>query len=408
MSSPSLDARPARNRFVAVMYASACLPHALLIDATLVAAALTLLGAGPVVVGTAGLASNLGSVLSSVAAPFLMPLFRSRTRMVIATSAAVCVGLAGMAAALLVRPAEAAIACLVSGWTVCQMAWGARALPWADLMRQEVPREVRIGHVARSAVLSLLATAAASYGVKTLLDSSTPFPTSYLVVFLGAAGSAALGLVAVAALHRESAPGGAGGPVSFLRAAVRDLSGLRRNPGVALALGSGLFYLLTCFTAGLYVSSGYLRNPAEMARIFGAALVIRTLVKALAYYLAGRVATRVGNKVVLFAICVAGAIAPITSLFLPFRFYTLVLISTNLMPMFEPFIINIVMNLSKDDEFPGRYTLYNLLRFPLSLLLPFLGVLVEHAMPVLDVLVLVCLAAAALLVARLPREADRN
>jgi hypothetical protein len=38
------------NRFTAVMYANAFLPHAILIDATLVSSALALLGASPSVV----------------------------------------------------------------------------------------------------------------------------------------------------------------------------------------------------------------------------------------------------------------------------------------------------------------------------------------------------------------------
>ena len=91
-----------------------------------------------------------------------------------------------------------------------------------------------------------------------------------------------------------------------------------------------------------------------------------------------------------------------------FRFTILILIATNLMPMFDPFVVNILMNVSKDDEFPARYTLYTLVRFPLSLVLPLLGALVQRSRAAFDVVVLLSLSLAAFLVTRLPREANLN
>lgn len=408
MSDPVGAEPPRRNRFVAVMYASSLLPHTVIIDATLVSSALALLGASPVLVGAAGLVANVGSVLSYLAAPLLLPLFQTRRRMVAVTSGGIYLGAAGMAGAFALPGGGAAVAVMIGSQALYQFASGARGLPWADLMREEIPREVRIRLVTQTIVLNLLVATAASWGVKAVLDSGMAFPASYLVVFLGGSVSAALGLLVVAALRRERLRERAAHALGFFRLAARELAGLRSQPAMALTLGSALFFMLASGTAGLYVSGGYLRDPREMAGLFGAAIALRTLVKAAAYSLAGRVAIRAGNKAVLLAVCAASAAAPLVSLLLPFRFYRLVLVATNLMPMFDPFLSNILMNVSTEEQFPARFTIYNVMRFPLSLALPLMGVLVERAMPVFDVLMLLCLAAAALLIARLPREADRN
>lgn len=408
MSDPVAAEPPRRNRFVAVMYASSLLPHAVLIDATLVSSALALLGAGPVLVGAMSLVANLGSVLSYLAAPLLLPAFRTRRRMIAVTTGGMFLGAAGMAGALALPGGGAALAVMIASQALYQFASGARGLPWADLMRQEIPREVRIRLVTQTIVLSLVVATAASWGVKAVLDSGMAFPAGYRAVFLGGAASAALGLFIVAALRRERQRDRAAYALGFFRLAARELAGLRSSPALALTLGSALFFMLASGTAGLYVSGGYLRDPREMARLFGAAIAVRTLVKAVAYFLAGRVAVRAGNKPVLLTVCAASAVAPLVSLLLPFRYYTLVLVATNLMPMFDPFLVNILMNVSTEEQFPARYTIYNVMRFPLSLALPLMGLLVERAMPVFDVLMLLCLAAAALLIARLPREADKN
>jgi len=396
------------RRFSAVMYANAFLPHAVLLDATLVSSALALLGASPVVVGAMTLLSNLTTVVSFLSAPLLLPLFRTRTRMVTVSSGAIVVGVAGMAGALMLPRGGGAIAAMVGSMALYQLASGARGLPWADLLREEIPREVRIRIVTGSIVVSLLVATAASWGVKLVLDSGLSFPASYLIVFGAVSASAALGLVSVLALRRERPIGKAADAASFFRLAARELANLRATPAVALALGSGVFFMLTSGTAGLYVSAGYLRDPTEMTRLFGQALVVRSPVKAAADFLAGRAAVRVGNKPVLLAICAASAIAPLTSLFLPFSFTTLVLVATNLMPMFDPFMVNILMNVSSDEELPARSTIYNVLRLPLSLVLPLLGALVERSMPAFNAIVLGSAAMAALLAARLPAEADRN
>ena len=92
-----------------------------------------------------------------------------------------------------------------------------------------------------------------------------------------------------------------------------------------------------------------------MARLFGQALVIRTFVKAVAYFLAGRAAERLGNKVVLLAIALAGSVAPLA-----------------------------------------------------SLVLPLLGAQVERSRAAFDLVVLLSLSLAAFLVTRLPRDANLN
>ena len=121
------------------------------------------------------------------------------------------------------------------------------------------------------------------------------------------------------------------------------------------------------------------------------------LLKAALFFLLWLAARRFGNRRVLILLSALCLVLPVLALTLPFEQYWAVVIISALPTMACVFLINILFAKTAENNYAVRYTLFSLLPFPVSLLMPSAGKLAT-AHPTAFCAVYIALAAATLVI----------
>jgi len=396
-------ARPA-GRFAAITYVDALIPAGMWMDVAILSSLIALSGGTAVHVGALSLVASWAGLISQALAPHLLSVIGSRKWKIVASQGATFLSLVFVALSVFFVRGRLSVPFLLVGVFLQSFASGCMSLPWADLQRTQLEKRIRIRVITQAIAISLLVATLANLGVKAVLDSGLAFPANYgLVIAAGALLSGVSWLTFFLLPDDRGAgavpPSDRAKPVlAFYR---EELSLLVKDRAVLLLFLAVIFYAVGSQASGLFISLGYQLSAAEMEAMFGTGLVMRMLVKAVAYYLGGRLAARYGNRMVLVLIALAGMVSPLTLLFLPFRYYILVMVATNLIPMWHPFFVNMLMETSQPTRFAGYFTLFLMVPFPVALLGPLLGLLAQGSPSTFGTTVLVSLILGVLLVLRM-------
>ena len=397
------------SRFIRVAYLNALFPMNINMDVTILAVVILLLGGNVHHISLLNVLYLWASVGASLIAPRMLEIIGNRKKMLIGLAAvSFFTSLTTWQSIVLFSPA-AAIIIILGSMTLFTVSDQIRGMPWTDLIRTEIGSEKRIQVYTQTLTISFIILTAANAGFKKILESKMNFPDNYFFIFLFGVCFCGLHMVSMFFLERErhtsykalSAVSG-----SILRFYKEHIISLKHNSVALRVILARLFFGISTQSVVFYIALGHKISSSDMTQIFGLSLFIRTIVKAVAYYFGGKIAARKGDKILLVSLGLCALISPLVSLFLPVKFYVLIIVFTFLVPMNFPFSINILMNVSDERKYKGYFALFNLVSFPASLLSPLFGLLVEKSPVLFNLIMLVFAIIIILLVVKIPRIKD--
>ncbi len=342
--------------------------------------------------------TSLMSQFGVILAPLVLSLLVSRKRMLIAASLLAWLGMIVLSFSISLFSGALAIAAVIASISIYNLGAANVNLPFSDLLRRKLDDQTRISTIGKVNSLALITTAAAGLVVKRLLDQGLIFPAGFsLLILVGAL----LYLLTVAAYSRIQEDT----PTQAEKLEKQDLgknyrsalNSVLHNRSLRVLFITVIFFTIASSSAQIFISHGYDLDFETMKKIVAIGIPLGLLIKAAAYYLAGNLAARKGSRLVLILIGLAGLGTPLAAMFLPVEYFLVIMICNQLIPMWYPFFLNETFRLSDNATFPGNFLVFSLLPLPVTLLMPFLGVLANSNSLLFSTLVFLSLIAGILL-----------
>nr|WP_144850475.1 MFS transporter [Paenibacillus cremeus] len=362
----------------------------MLLDSSISASLIMLLGGYAFQAGSVDSLVNLGAVLSAVFSAYLLSRFRFYRHMFLTFSVCSLVSLTGLVVCLLAASPQVVIGITLLTVFLYYFFTGSVSLPLYELLNLFVDKRSRIVVMSNCLAIGQLASMFMSLGIAWLLSlpASNPF-LHYRWIFGVAVLFCGLNALTTLRLERVEVNRGTAAPLRFSTLYGEQFTELRQNKSLQLFMAAVILYAFNWSATGLFIGLGYRENAVRMNEILASGIFVRTFIKAACYYLCGQLANRYGNKSILIAIGMVGLASPLTSLFLPVDYFILILIATNIMPMAYVYFLNHLFDRSDELTFKGRFTFFTLAAVPATVSIPFLGVLVERQPAVFGLVMLI-------------------
>ncbi|NOU96156.1 MFS transporter [Paenibacillus sp. LMG 31456] len=361
----------------------------MLLDSSISASLIMLLGGNASQAGSVDSLVNLGAILSAVLSAYMLSRFRLYKHMFLVFSLCSLLSLVGLVVCLLVASPEVVIVSTLLTVFLYYFFTGSLSLPLYELLNQFVDKRSRIVVMSNCLAIGQLCSMLVSLGIAWLLSRPAGEPLlHYRWIFGFAAFVGFLNLITMLRLERVEVKRETAEPLSFSSLYLNQFKEIKGSRSIQLFMAAVILYAFNWSATGLFIGLGYRENAMRMNEILASGIFIRTLFKAISYYLCGQLAKRFGNKAILITIGIIGLGSPITSLFLSVDAFIIVLIATNLMPMAYVYFLNHLFERSDETTFKGRFTFFTLAAVPSTVSIPLLGVLVEHQPAVFGIIML--------------------
>lgn len=377
-------ASPAKRKFIA-LYALITVYGIVLsiaLDPSVSAAFIMVSGGSSLQAGGVDAFFNLGIILSALLSAYILSKFRYYRRMFQLFHFFSFLSVAAFLASTFVLPPGAVVYFTLLLVFTYYFFTSCLSLPLYELVNLFVDRKTRVAVMSNSMAIGLLFAAGTSWGMRWILSRSFADPAfNYQLIYGGAAIAAGCCFLTMFALDKVEVDR-ASTHLSFGALYRTEWEALKRDGSLRLFFGASALFAVVWSSTGLFISIGFLRDAERMNDMLASGILIRTLLKAAGYYVCGRLAGRFGNKAVIVGIGTLALGSPITVLFLPFDFFIVVVIVTNLIQMSYVYLLNYLIDISDEKSFKGHFTLFTLCFGPATLLIPAFGWFIE-SMPAL-------------------------
>lgn len=383
--------KPLLKTLAPFFFAGALLSPALLaFDPTLAGSLVMQMGGTSTAVGFQSVALSSSS-LAALATPLLISRFQSAKK-------TVTWGYFGILAVLLCAAAVTAFCFNLTGaWLLIALIFvyglfyaGFVSVGTAALTKINIPSSAFMVLSPIQIAAAFVLSAAMTWAMKLMInDGGMSGRQTHLIVY-GVSAVMVAGIAAIFAFSRikDSIPLQPARRPPVSKQYFSEFKSAFKTPKAFLFSFCTLLFVVLWTSRGLFVSIGYEADFEAMTAMYQSAVTASMIVKAVGFFGLGFAAKRFGNRAVLAFLAAVYVLLPLIALFAPFQTYFLVIVLSNTTTMSSVFLANQLFADSKEENYPLRYVFLTLLPLPVSLVMPAVGKLAQHAPRVFEYAVL--------------------